>query len=87
MTFEIIDDYDLDDLYCPDCDTQLRSRNCTNIHCEDGYEDMYDDDPVNHPEPGEELHECDECKGTGIERWCSGCGKDWSGHEFNDESE
>lgn len=76
------DDYESE---CPQCNhSPVRFRTCSNIHCNDGYEDMYEDDPINHPEPDEDLIECDDCKGTGIETWCPNCGKDLSGFDLSE---
>lgn len=69
------------DFSCPKCNhSPLHSRDCTNW-CEDGFFDEHDEDPVNFS-PGEVELPCDECKGTGIERWCPNCGENLSGHQF-----
>lgn len=39
--------------------------------------DEYDDDPINFY-PGESEYACPECKGTTVEVWCPGCGKNLS---------
>lgn len=71
-----MDDYEIDDLPCPACGHHVtHSRHCSNFQCNDGLCDMYDDDPINYA-PGE-WESCDECSGTGIERWCPNCGKDY----------
>lgn len=44
---------------------------------DDGYIDGYEEDPINFS-PGEELTVCEECKGTGFQRWCPGCGADFT---------
>lgn len=76
------------DLTCPACGhSPLHSRDCDVIGCSEGYRDEYDDDPINFPEEGVDLYKCDECKGTGIVRWCPSCGKDLTGHSFPDEEE
>lgn len=72
-----MDDYQIDELSCPACGNHFtHSRFCSNFHCQDGYEDEYDDDPVNYA-PGESYVMCDECHGHGIERWCPKCGADY----------
>lgn len=72
-----MDDYELDDISCPKCGHDpIRYRDCNS--CDDGYIDEYDDDPINFA-PGEEVTPCQTCKGTGIQRWCPGCGLDLSG--------
>lgn len=75
------DTYDIhDDLYCPKCKySPLHSRSCTNW-CDEGYFDESEDDPINFM-PGEELRECPECKGTGVEWWCPKCGTNLSGNK------
>lgn len=45
--------------------------------CEDGWIDEYEFDPINYAE-GEFQTRCRDCSGTGIERWCPGCGTDLS---------
>lgn len=81
------DDYEFDDLTCPKCGhSPLHSRTCSNLCCDDGYIDEYDDDPINFME-GESFYKCNECKGTGIIRWCPKCGKDLTGHKFPDEDD
>lgn len=74
-----MDDYDVEhEGKCPKCGhSPVHSRDCINW-CDDGYCDEHDDDPINFA-PGERLVECDECKGTGIERWCPSCGENLSG--------
>jgi len=78
-----MEDYDEDDENeCPYCHhSPIRRRECTNIHCENGFEDMYEDDPINHPEPDQDLVKCSDCDGTGFEVWCPNCG-----HELSDKS-
>jgi len=80
------EDYEQD--YVPECPkckhSPIHIRRCSNIHCEGGYEDMYDDDPINHPTEGEDLYECDDCKGTGYEIWCPKCGADLSGYDLSE---
>ncbi len=72
-----MDDYEINDLPCPACGNNFtHSRGCTVIHCEDGWIDEYEDDPINFS-PGEELLECQECHGTGVEQWCPKCGADY----------
>jgi hypothetical protein len=75
-------EYEIDDLECPDCETHLHSRSCSEIMCEGGVVDESDEDYLL---PGTAQAVCDTCKGTGIERWCPGCGKDFSGHHFEDD--
>lgn len=83
------DDYDIEDNgSCPKCGHRpLHSRDCNN-GCEDGFFDESDDDPINFM-PGESDRPCDECRGTGIERWCPSCGTNLSGIkiEWDNENE
>jgi hypothetical protein len=79
-------DYDIINGPCPNCGYDiLHSRQCTNF-CEDGYFDAADEDPINYY-PGEADLECDECKGTGTEIWCPGCGANLSGHNGEDDTD
>lgn len=64
------DYWEYSDSDCPKCGSQMASRRCGAIGCDDGvYED---DDGIN----GRSLERCDECKGTGWEEWCRECGWD-----------
>jgi hypothetical protein len=70
-----MDDYELDDTVCPRCGHEpTHSRRCINIGCDDGWIDMHNDDPLWY-DPSE-TERCEECHGTGIERWCPACGLD-----------
>lgn len=61
-------DYQLDDITCPKCGANpVHSRTCSNLYCDDGYET---DETDGYRIP------CDECHGTGIERWCPVCSID-----------
>lgn len=74
-------DYDIDELSCPECGHYgTHSRRCSNIECEGGGIDESDEDYML---PGSVIGLCDTCKGTGIERWCPGCGAGLSGHQFD----
>ena len=72
------DDYEVDcEISCPKCGhTSTHSRECTEIGCEDGFINRYEEDPMWYDEDDEEI--CPECHGTGIERWCPSCGADLS---------
>lgn len=78
-------DFDIEDEFtCPNCGhSPLHSRDCTNF-CDDGFFDESDNDPINFF-PGEEFRRCEECKGTGVERWCPSCGANLSG--VNDDTD
>ena len=71
------DDYEIEsDRLCPKCGhPETRWRRCMTIGCDDGWIDMHEyDDPLWFA-PGEEEM-CQECHGTGIERWCPNFGAD-----------
>jgi len=74
-------DYELDDVACPKCGhSPTHSRRCTQLGCNDGYIDMHEhDDPLWYDEGEEEK--CDECNGTGVEKWCPKCGFDLQRNE------
>jgi hypothetical protein len=78
-------DYEDDELQCPKCGNFTRSRDCDNLFCNDGFIDLHEDDPLLFEEGEEEV--CDECKGTGIIRWCPNCGEYLSGYHFINEEE
>jgi hypothetical protein len=81
-----MDDYMLDDGVCPDCGhAPVHWRTCSEIGCQDGWIDEYDDDPINYA-PGEAYAMCATCRGTGIECWCPACGADLSGKELVDDA-
>lgn len=69
-----MEEYDLD--YEGECPkgrhSPIHYKDCSNF-CEDGYIDESEDDPINFM-PGESLHPCSDCRGTGVEVWCPGCG-------------
>lgn len=77
------DDFDVDEIHCPKCGTNTRSRHCRALYCDDGYIDEYEDDAINFS-PGESLVKCDECHGTGIQRWCPDCGWEWRGESLKE---
>lgn len=85
MTF--MPEYDIDDRSCLKCDSSFtHSRHCTALHCDDGWIDEAEDDPINYT-PGEEFVMCEECSGTGIEWWCPKCGTDLSKLSESEEEE
>lgn len=71
-----MDDYELDtDSCCPQCGHEpIHYRRCAGLHCDDGWIDETEFDP----NEGDPHVRCEECHGTGIERWCPGCGADLS---------
>ena len=76
MSEEYLDDDVMDcDIACPTCgQSPTRSRDCGHLGCEDGYVDLYDEDPIYY-QPGE-TETCSECRGTGVVVWCPNCGND-----------
>lgn len=73
-------DYDVDyDESCPKCGhSPIHYRDCRVIGCDDGLIDLHEyDDPLWYDEGDTEV--CDECNGTGIEKWCPKCGANLSG--------
>jgi hypothetical protein len=78
----IHDDIQIEDEACPQCGAyEVRSRLCDQAYCDDGWCDEHESDPINFS-PGEEYSMCNECLGTGILRWCSGCGFDITRYEY-----
>lgn len=73
-------DYEIDSsISCPKCNhSPLHNRYCLNFHCVDGRIDLHDEDGINFM-PGEQYETCNDCKGTGVEWWCPGCGAELSG--------
>lgn len=60
---------------CPACgNASTHWRRCSELSCDDGFLDEYEDDLVNYA-PGDYVA-CGNCKGTGIEHWCPACGAD-----------
>lgn len=79
------DDYDLEDFICPECGHEgTHSARC--FACwGDGHFDISDEDFLL---PGTAHESCDECSGTGINRWCPECKADLSGRtDLEDPSE
>lgn len=69
----MMDDWEYDETPCPRCgETPTKRRYCSELGCEDGWIDLYDEDP-NFYMPGEQ-HACPECHGCGVVRWCGVCG-------------
>ena len=76
-----MDEWEYSDFYCPKCQTQLRQRECDNFYCEDGYVDLYEEDPLWYEEG--DLQKCPDCNGNGYFRWCSNEDCDVSEAEIN----
>lgn len=72
-----MEDYEIDfDTCCPKCEhDRIHFRHCIGISCNDGYIDISADYYMTE---GSMTIKCDECKGTGIERWCPSCGAELS---------
>ena len=69
------DDIEIADIDCPKCGNYTNRKPCFAIHCEDGYIDESEYDPINYV-PGELYFKCDECNGHGSFLWCPKCGYD-----------
>jgi len=79
------EDYEIDyDNVCPKCGGEVHYRDCTNMFCDEGEIDEYENDPINFME-GESYITCRDCHGTGVEVWCSKCAADLCLHEFPGE--
>lgn len=72
----MMDDYELDyDFACKKCGcSPIHWRRCTEMYCDDGTIDLYEEDPQWF-DPGD-MERCQTCHGTGIERWCPKCDAD-----------
>lgn len=66
------DDIQLYDDYCPKCGSFMYWQQCTEIDCQDGMIDLYEEDPLCY-EPGD-AEICQQCDGKGHHIWCSNCG-------------
>ena len=82
-----MDGYQDSEEHCPKCGHYpTRWRDCANYCCDDGWIDMYEyDDPLWYDEGDVEM--CEECRGTGIEKWCPGCGENLSGVRADEPEE
>ena len=70
------DTVQIDDRPCPYCGhPETRWKECDAIGCDEGWVDLYDDDPINYAE-GEEYEPCHECHGQGHQWRCPNCGAD-----------
>lgn len=56
---------------CAKCGGEMEWADCWMIDCEDGYYDIYDEDPVNNS-PGD-MATCQECGGRGGWWFCRSC--------------
>jgi hypothetical protein len=66
-------DWEYSDIPCPRCGAvPTKMRDSIEIGCEDGYIDLYDQDP-SYYFPGEDAL-CPSCHGVGVVRWCGECG-------------
>ena len=78
-----MEDYEQDyEECCPKCGhSPTHYRDCSELHCDEGYIDENDLDPIDFME-GESYIMCNECYGTGIDEWCPKCGYDISAHKY-----
>jgi hypothetical protein len=57
--------------YCKECGSELVWEDCPAIGCEDGWIDVYEDDPLWYDPGDEEV--CEECNGKGGWLRCPDC--------------
>ncbi len=70
------DDYELEDLVCPECGNEgTKSTRCHQC----GGEGCFDTSDEDYLLEGSQYESCEECKGSGILRWCQSCNADLSG--------
>ena len=79
------DDFELGDEVCPKCGhSPTHIRRCAVMSCDDGWIDLYDEDPLWYDVGEEEM--CEDCGGTGVEHWCPNCGFDLNQpHQINSQ--
>ena len=71
---------------CPKCGSEpVLRKNCHELHCENGYIDEYDNDPINFA-MGEIEYPCPECEGSGQIVWCRSCGHQIRPWEIKNET-
>lgn len=79
-------DWEYDESECPKCGHYpTRWQRCTSIRCEDGYVDLYEEDPLWYDQDDCEV--CEECCGFGVVRWCPECGHDLNSDKLLTEEE
>lgn len=68
-------DCEFDETPCPRCGAvPTRRIECCEPGCEDGWIDLYAEDPIYYL-PGERQR-CPSCRGLGFVHWCSACGQE-----------
>lgn len=78
------DDIEFAEIECPKCGNDMVRRDCNS--CEDGFHDLYDEDPLYYDE--EDFEKCSECDGHGCHVWCQKCGWDYLENRYlNGKSE
>jgi len=84
------DDWEFDDFRCPRCGYEPTGwYRCRNMRCDDGIVTigtLMEEDPLWY-QPGDPDEICDECHGTGIVRFCPGCGAELRWEELKDQVE
>ncbi|WP_439582978.1 hypothetical protein [Dyadobacter bucti] len=78
------DDYELENLICPECNHHGTESTRCHWCGGDGCFDTSDEDFLIE---GSQYEPCEECKGTGILRHCPECGEDLSGRNVIDPDE
>jgi predicted RNA-binding Zn-ribbon protein involved in translation (DUF1610 family) len=73
-------DYEIDyDEQCPKCgNSPIHWRRC--YECDDGYRDMFEEDPLWY-DIGE-TERCPDCLGYGTVTWCPECGYNITEHNY-----
>lgn len=69
-------DWEFSENECPKCKSQLATRRCDSLGCEDGT--IEDDDGLG----WKDTDKCDECNGTSFQEWCRECGWDVTYRQF-----
>lgn len=73
MSVELDPDIEYAEGCCPKCGHEpIYRRDCTD--CDDGYHDLYEEDPLWYNEG--DTEECEHCNGYGGHVWCPSCGYD-----------
>jgi hypothetical protein len=70
------DDWEYSEDECPKCGSQLASRRCDELGCENG--EIEDDDGLGWVD----IDKCDACNGKGYQEWCRTCGWDMTYGQF-----
>jgi hypothetical protein len=69
----MMDYYEMDES-CPHCGHDIIHWGDCEAGCDDGFFNLYDEDPLWYDE--DDIEGCEDCFETGIQQWCPKCGKD-----------